>query len=101
MYDSSFSQRAEFAQAESTARENHAGLWNYQHLTARDDRNEETESETSGPLSEDLPPLPPDGDYDCSHFDSQEQAQQVLETDPSDPHRLDGDDDGTACESLS
>jgi micrococcal nuclease len=48
-----------------------------------------------------LPPLPADGDYDCSHFDSQAQAQQVFDSDPSDPHGLDGSpEDGVACESL-
>lgn len=45
-----------------------------------------------------IPPVPSDGDYDCSHFDTQRQAQEVYERDTSDPHRLDGDDDGEACE---
>lgn len=48
----------------------------------------------------DIPPLPANGDYDCSHFDTGRQAQEVYERDTSDPHRLDGDDDGEACESL-
>lgn len=48
----------------------------------------------------DIPPLPSDGDYDCSHFDTGRQAQAVYEQDTSDPHGLDGDDDGEACESL-
>jgi micrococcal nuclease len=43
-----------------------------------------------------LPPAP-GGDYDCSDL-TYSQAQQVLNSDPSDPHRLDGDDDGEACE---
>lgn len=48
-----------------------------------------------------LPPLPADGDYDCAHFDTQAQAQQVYDADPSDPHGLDGaPEDGVACESL-
>ena len=38
--------------------------------------------------------------YDCSDFDSQEAAQQVYDSDPSDPSGLDGDDNGIACESL-
>ncbi len=38
--------------------------------------------------------------YNCSHFDYQWQAQAVLEADPSDPNRLDSNDDGVACESL-
>lgn len=37
-------------------------------------------------------------DYDCSDFDTQEEAQGVYDEDPSDPYRLDGD--GVVCESL-
>ena len=47
-----------------------------------------------------IPPVPSDGDYNCSDFATQSQAQQVLEQDPSDPHNLDGEGDGTPCESL-
>jgi micrococcal nuclease len=43
-----------------------------------------------------LPPAP-GGDYDCADL-TYAQAQQVLRSDPSDPHYLDGDDDGEACE---
>lgn len=39
-------------------------------------------------------------DMDCNDFTTQEEAQAVLDADPSDPHRLDGNDDGVACESL-
>jgi hypothetical protein len=43
-------------------------------------------------------------DLDCSDFTYQEDAQAVLDADPSDPHRLDGGADGAAdgvaCESL-
>jgi Excalibur calcium-binding domain len=37
-------------------------------------------------------------DYDCSDFSNQAQAQQHLL--PGDPHGLDADQDGVACESL-
>jgi hypothetical protein len=37
---------------------------------------------------------------DCSDFDVQEEAQAILDADPSDPHRLDGGADGVACEAL-
>ena len=40
------------------------------------------------------------GDCDCSHFSTQAEAQQVLNAFSGDPHRLDGDNDGIACESL-
>lgn len=40
-------------------------------------------------------------DRDCSDFSSQAEAQRFYERHkPGDPHRLDGDGDGEACESL-
>jgi hypothetical protein len=39
-------------------------------------------------------------DKDCADFDSQEDAQKVLDEDEDDPHHLDADNDGVACESL-
>lgn len=39
-------------------------------------------------------------DCDCSHFTTQREAQRVLDAFKGDPHRLDGDNDGVACESL-
>ena len=41
-------------------------------------------------------------DRDCSDFATQRQAQRFFRRhNPSrDPHRLDGDDDGIACEAL-
>lgn len=48
----------------------------------------------------DVPPVPDDGDYNCADFETHEQAQAVLEQNDSDPHGLDADDDGVACESL-
>jgi micrococcal nuclease len=41
-----------------------------------------------------------DSDLDCASFATHEQAQWVLEQDPSDPNYLDGDGDGVACEDL-
>jgi hypothetical protein len=37
-------------------------------------------------------------DYDCGDFSNQAEAQGYLS--PGDPHRLDGDNDGIACEDL-
>jgi hypothetical protein len=37
-------------------------------------------------------------DYDCADFATQEEAQEYLL--PGDPYRLDGDNDGIACEDL-
>jgi hypothetical protein len=40
-------------------------------------------------------------DLDCADFQSQEQAQTVLESNPTDPNNLDEDDDGQACEDFA
>ncbi|PQO24857.1 YHYH domain-containing protein [Rhodobacteraceae bacterium WD3A24] len=41
------------------------------------------------------------GDLNCADFSSWREAQRVFEqSGPSDPHRLDGDNDGIACEAL-
>jgi excalibur calcium-binding domain-containing protein len=47
-----------------------------------------------------LPSSPPAQavDYDCADFSNQAEAQEYLLA--GDPYRLDGDDDGIACESL-
>lgn len=46
-------------------------------------------------------PATAQADLDCSDFEFQEDAQAVLDADPTDPHGLDGsDNDGLACESL-
>jgi hypothetical protein len=39
-------------------------------------------------------------DLDCSDFATQAEAQAVYDRDPSDPNRLDADNDGVACENL-
>ena len=44
---------------------------------------------------------PSDGNYDCADFETRTQAIAVLDRDPSDPHYLDGDGDGVACEELA
>jgi hypothetical protein len=40
-------------------------------------------------------------DKDCSDFSTQAEAQRFFDSQgPGDPHRLDGDGDGVACEGL-
>ena len=102
VYDSSFSLRDEFDSAESEARSNDVGLWDFEDDSLSSDADESTSDSDGGSDDEvDLPPVPADGDYDCGHFDTQEQAQYVLEDTAGDPHRLDADGDGVACETLS
>ncbi len=61
------------------------------------------ESLPRAPAAAPLPKPPekvPTGDLDCADFDTQEEAQEVLDANPSDPIYLDGEGDGIACESL-
>ena len=103
MYDSTFSKREAFADAEARAQSNDVGLWAFEGgptatVTPTDTP---TPDEGGGDGGSGATPTPPvDGDYDCSHFDSQSQAQQVYDASQDDEYRLDSDNDGEACESL-
>ncbi|SIR89257.1 micrococcal nuclease [Haladaptatus litoreus] len=97
MYDSSFSKRGAFERTEARAQRVNVGVWNFQGSTTTSTIMTTTSARSSGVT---IPPPPADGDYDCSSFDSPEQAQAVFDQDPSDPHRLDADSDGLACESA-
>ena len=59
-------------------------------LSSNLDRDDDPKTERSYP------------DKDCDDFSSQEEAQSFLESNGigSDPHNLDRDGDGVACESL-
>lgn len=110
VYPSTFTLRSEFETVEKTARENEVGLWGFEGGSGAMETATEAETETEVPDSgsgdsgndgSDLPPPSGGSDpYDCSDFDSQAQAQQVLDNTPGDPSGLDADDDGVACESL-
>jgi hypothetical protein len=69
-----------------------------------EDRDDDRQDDGArvGTDEEAAPPAPtttaPSGDRDCPDFASQADAQAVLDADPSDPQRLDADDDGIACE---
>ncbi len=95
LYDSRFSIRDAFAAVETRAQTNAVGLWDYSESETERELN--TDNHDS---SLDIPPLPPDGDYNCDDFETQDQAQYVLEDTEGDPHNLDQDGDGVACESL-
>ena len=54
----------------------------------------------TGFVSDGAAPAPQDGDVNCEDFASREEAQAVLEADPSDPNGLDADGDALACNEL-
>ncbi|HEV2809944.1 MAG TPA: thermonuclease family protein, partial [Acidimicrobiales bacterium] len=88
-----------FREAEQEARSTNRGLWGAC-------GGADTPAGQSGSPS---PPAAPStasgggGDRDCSDFSSHEEAQRFYEAEGGpgqDPHRLDRDGDGLACESL-
>ncbi len=79
-----------FAQAESLAKENNLGLWGVCGGFASKPATKRATFQNSV-----------SGDKDCGDFSTQAEAQQFFEAAGSgDPHRLDSDGDGVACESL-
>lgn len=85
--------QVQFVNAQKEARENNRGLWS----ACADETSVSTDSsqpEVKGTKT---------GDMDCTDFPNQEQAQAfyISQGGPAkDPHRLDQDHDGVACESL-
>lgn len=89
-----FSRENKYRHLESRAQRQNRGLWGFNKTKKKSPEN------TDGNHGS-LPTPPADGDYDCSDFDSQSQAQHVLENSPDANYHLDGNGDGEACESLS
>lgn len=116
MYDSEMSKRSEYESVESTARDQGVGIWGYGQdsgsqngsatptptPTPASDSDDATESGTDGSLETPTPSGGEDDPYDCSDFDSHEQAQQWFENHnpDADPAGLDSDGNGQACESI-
>lgn len=98
-----------FLEAQREARAANRGLWSLSagELCQQTDRGNGIGGGCSGSESESPPTSQSaspggevDSNLDCASFETHEEAQRVLEQDPSDPHYLDGDDDGVACEDL-
>jgi micrococcal nuclease len=101
-----------FLEAQRKAREANRGLWGLSagELCQQTDRGNGIGGGCSGSESESQQDYQSDGagsdansgdsNLDCAGFETHEEAQRVLEQDPSDPNYLDGDDDGVACEDL-
>jgi micrococcal nuclease len=86
-----------FASLERKARRGNAGLWSEGMVASG---SAEEAHQQSG-AAESLPYDPSGPDRDCGDFNSHANAQAFFEAaGPGDPHRLDGDSDGEACESL-
>jgi hypothetical protein len=98
-----------FLQAQKEARAANRGLWSLSagELCQQTDRGNEigggclgSEPESPATSQSASPESGVDSNLDCASFDTHEEAQRVFEQDLSDPHYLDGDGDGVACEEL-
>lgn len=83
--DVKYSER--FAEAQRVAYETGIGLWS----ACRDEVEAPVTTGRQAPGFRDL---------DCGDFTTQREAQVILDADRSDPHQLDPDKDGRACERL-
>ncbi|WP_263811053.1 thermonuclease family protein [Salinibacter pepae] len=90
-YDEYAPNESEYRRLERQARNAKRGLWSQGNPVPP----WEWRDRTSGPGETSVE------DRDCSDFDTQPEAQRFFERhQPGDPHNLDGDGDGQACESL-
>jgi micrococcal nuclease len=101
-----------FLEAQREARAANRGLWGLSsgELCQQSDRGNGIGGGCSGTETESPPASQSasaesggsevDTNLDCASFETHEEAQRVLEQDPSDPHYLDGDGDRIACEEL-
>jgi micrococcal nuclease len=98
-----------FLKAQREARAANRGLWALFAAELRQQTNREngigggcSGSEPKSPAASQSasPGSGVDSNLYCASFETHEEAQRVLEQDPSDPNYLDGDGDGVACEEL-
>jgi micrococcal nuclease len=98
-----------FLSAQREAREANRGLWGLSAagLCQQTDRDNGigggcsgSEPESPAASQSASPGSEVDRNLDCASFETHEEAQRVYEQDLSDPHYLDGDGDGVACEDL-
>lgn len=102
--------RDRYLQAEANARTLKLGLWEQNSpVMPWDFRSGETVVPSLETVIEPIAsptsvvsefPMCVQSDCDCGNFATQAEAQGVLNAFSGDPHRLDGDQDGIACESL-
>lgn len=102
------STKALYLQSEATAKLHQLGFWKQPNPVMPWDfrrgqsAGNQPSSPSTTPATSQTDNLPPcvQNDCDCSNFATQAEAQPLLDAFPGDPHRLDGDKDGAACESL-
>lgn len=91
----------EYLQAEANARSQQLNVWSQANpVLPWDFRRGVTTQTPNNQTSEEPSFTCLQSDCDCSDFATQAEAQAVLDSSPGDPHFLDGDNDGVACEAL-
>lgn len=75
--------------------------WDFRHAKGTNTYHQTHGSPTSSPTAQTSSlPACVNSDCNCSDFETQAQAQRVLNALPNDPFDIDRDHDGLACESL-
>ncbi|MYL35551.1 thermonuclease family protein [Pontibacillus yanchengensis] len=109
VYDPPYTYSQEFMKAQNRAKDAEKGIWSIDGYVTEDGFNSDATEEETGTGDDNTNdgytgPYDPSGDdRNCGDFDTQEEAQSFFEAaggPDSDPHRLDGDGNGVACESL-
>jgi len=108
VYDPPYTHYDEFMKAQMKAVNENKNIWSIDGYVQDEGFNSDvtqetdtTEEDTSGEYNGDYDPF--GDDRNCGDFDTQDEAQAFFEAaggPESDPHRLDGDGNGIACESL-
>ncbi len=89
-----------YLDAETKAQEQKLAFWNQDNPTMPWDFRKQKSNTEDKTIPDSTVESNPNNDYNCSDFGSKAEAQSLLDSDPSDPHQLDRDQDGIACESL-
>lgn len=103
VYDPPYTHSHEFIKAQTKAMNEKLNIWSIDGYVTEDGFNSEAEDDTNTDDGYTGPYDPHGEDKNCSDFSTQEEAQAFFEAaggPESDPHRLDGDGNGVACESL-
>ena len=97
----------QYLQAEAQAKKQRIGFWNqkspvmpWDYRRGKRNSSSQTLTKVVSPVQTRSLPNCTNSDCDCSDFQTQVQAQKVLTAFSGDRFRLDGDNDGVACESL-
>lgn len=95
--------KTEYLSAEAKAKQQRLGYWSQSNpvmpWTFRHQGETGNVNPSPTPTQTGLPACT-QSDCDCGDFRTQAEAQRVLTAFPNDPFKLDGDNDGIACESL-